>query len=163
MSESQLTIIGRAEKVAFPELGAKMVPTKIDTGADSSSIWAHVTKVEDERLKVVFFSPESPYYTGDEHVFEKGDFVITRVSNSFGQRELRYKVTLKIKVHNRVINGTFTLADRSKKLYPVLIGRSLLKKKFLVDVSLGSPLRKEEKERADRLHEELVNTKEVTT
>jgi len=158
MSERrELTIIGRAEKIGLPDLGALRVPAKIDTGADASSLWADVAEVREGKLYVVFFGPGSEFYTGEEHVFEPNEFTVTRVANSFGQREIRYKVKLRIKVKKRIINGTFTLADRSKKLYPILLGRSLLKHKFLVDVSKGQPLLKEEKERAQRLREELGN------
>lgn len=155
MNTQDLTIIGRAEKAIFPSLDAKGVPVKIDTGADACSIWAKATEFENERLHVIFFGPDSPWYTGDEHVFKKGEYSITRVANSFGHREVRYKVKLSIKVKGRLIKGSFTLSDRSNKLYPVLIGRSLLKNKFLVNVAKGSPLRDEERERAKRLSEEL--------
>lgn len=151
----ELTIIGRAEKATFPELGAKRVPVKIDTGADACSIWAHVTDEKDGVLRVIFFGPDSEYYDGKEHIFRKKDYSLTRVSSSFGQRELRYKVKLQIVIKGRTIRGTFTLSDRSKKLYPILIGRSLLRHKFLVDVAKGSPLREAEKARAESLKQEL--------
>lgn len=150
-----LTIIGRAEKVTFIDLGLKRIPVKIDTGADASSIWANVAETRANDLYVVFFGEGSEFYTGDEHVFHKGEYDITRVANSFGHKEIRYKIKLRIKLKGRIIKGTFTLSDRSTKLYPALIGRSLLTKKFLVDVSKGNPLRTAEKERAKRLRQEL--------
>jgi len=156
-----LTIIGRAEKAAFADLGIKSVPAKIDTGADSSSIWASVAERKGDNLEAVFFGPDSEFYTGEAHVFKQGEFDVTRVANSFGHREFRYKVKLSIKIKGRMINGTFTLADRSKKLYPVLIGRALLTKKFLVDVSKGSPLKAEEIRRRGLLNEELSELSEV--
>lgn len=152
---SSLTIIGRAEKAELAGLGVKNVPVKIDTGADASSIWAHATEVKAGKLHAIFFGPGSEFYDNIEHIFESSEYSVTRVANSFGQREIRYKVKLKIKIKGRTINGTFTLADRSTKLYPILIGRSLLKNKFLVDVSKGRPLREEEKRRAKKLQEEL--------
>lgn len=150
-----LTIIGRAEKADFPQVGASKVPVKIDTGADASSIWATATELEHGKLHVVFFGPGSPWYTGEEHVFRKNEYSVTRVANSFGHREIRYKVKLGIRVKRRLIRGSFTLSDRSSKLYPVLLGRSLLKNKFLVDVSKGNALRTEERERGERLRTEL--------
>ncbi|MBI3889608.1 ATP-dependent zinc protease [Candidatus Saccharibacteria bacterium] len=152
---SELTIIGRAERADLPDLHAEGVPVKIDTGADASSIWAHVVETRGDRLHVIFFDKASDFYTSEEHVFEPDEYTITRVANSFGHRELRYKVKLRIRIKKRLINGTFTLSDRSKKLYPILIGRSLLKNKFLVDVSKGNPLRAAENERAERLKNEI--------
>jgi hypothetical protein len=151
-----LTLIGRVEKVDFPQLDFLSVPAKIDTGADASSIWAHVAKLEGTRLDVIFFGPDSQYYNGVVHSFQTGEYTITRISNSFGQREVRYKLKLKIKVSGRIIIGSFSLANRSNKLYPILLGRSLLHKKFLVDVSKGEPLIKEEKKRKAKLREEIL-------
>lgn len=158
MIKKPLTIIGRAELVDLPELPAFGVPAKIDTGADASSIWAHnISKDESNNLKVVFFGPGSSHYQEKIHIFKPSDYAVTRVSNSFGQRELRYKVKLKIKVKRRLINGTFSLSDRNSKLYPILLGRSLIKHKFLVDVTKGRPLVKEEKARKAALKEEIIN------
>jgi hypothetical protein len=110
-----------------------------------------------KKLNVTFFGPDSPFYDGKVHTFTSNQYTMTRVSNSFGQRELRYKVKLKIRVKKRLINGTFTLSDRSTKLYPILIGRSLLKHKFIVDVTKGNPLLADEKARAAILKDEIVN------
>lgn len=150
-----LIVIGRAERADLLDLGLKKVPVKVDTGADTSSIWAHVVKKQDDHLHVVFFGEGSEFFSGEEHVFDRGEYSVTRVANSFGHREIRYKITLRIVLKRRIIKGTFTLADRSAKLYPVLIGRTLLNKKFLVDVSKGNPLRVQEKERTRKLQEEL--------
>lgn len=157
-----LTIIGRAEKADFPQIDAKKVPVKIDTGADACSIWATATELEHEKLHVVFFGSGSEWFTGKEHIFHKKDYSITRVANSFGHKELRYKVKLGIRVKRRLIKGSFTLSDRSTKLYPVLLGRSLLKNKFLVDVSKGNPQRDQENMRRKQLTQELEEMMEET-
>lgn len=84
---------------------------------------------------------------------------MTRVANSFGHKELRYKVKLRILVKKRLIKATFTLSNRSSKLYPVLIGRTLLRNKFIVDVAKGTPLRAAEEARAEQLKSELERVK----
>ena len=155
-----LNIIGRAEKVDLPQLNSSAVPAKIDTGADASSIWASKIEINSTDLNVIFFGADSEFYDGKPHTFSAKQYTITRVSSSFGHRELRYKVNLKIRINKRMINGSFTLADRSKKLYPILIGRSLLRNKFLVDVSKGKPLLAEEKARKLKLREEIISIKE---
>lgn len=151
----ELIVIGRAERADLLDLQASDVPVKIDTGADTSSIWAHATDIADGRLHVIFFGKESAFYTGQEHVFGSQEYSVTRVANSFGQSEIRYKVRLRIRIKGKLINGTFTLSDRSKKLYPVLVGRSLLKNKFVVDVAKGDPLAAAEKARAKKLKNEM--------
>lgn len=156
MTNREVTVIGRAERADLVDLDIERVPVKIDTGADASSIWAHVVERRDgDNLHVVFFGEESDFYTGKEHVFGTDEYVITRVANSFGHREIRYKVKLRIRIKGRLIKSSFTLSDRSKKLYPILIGRSLLTNKFIVDVSKGNPLREAEKQRAEQLNSTL--------
>lgn len=154
-NKKEMKVIGRAEYADFPDLDISKTVAKIDTGANLSAIWAHAIEVKDGHLHVIFFAPGSEFYTGKEHVFAPGDFSITRVSNSFGISEVRYKVKLRIRMKRRLVLGTFTLADRSKKMYPILIGCSLLRNKFIVDVSKGSPLREVESERQAQLEREL--------
>jgi len=151
-----LTVIGRVEKVDLPQLSAINVPAKIDTGADVSSIWICKLKRIDDVINVTFFGPESEYYDGKNHEFLPKQYTVTRIANSFGHKEDRYKIKLKIKIKDRLIFGTFTLADRSAKLYPIIIGRSLLQNKFLVDVSKGAPLKSEEKARKPLFREKPV-------
>jgi hypothetical protein len=152
-------IVGRAERVAFPTLGLKKIPAKIDTGADSSSIWCSSINIVDGELQCIFFAPGSEYYTGETVAFKKGDIDLTRIASSFGHSELRYKVKIPMEIKSRIIKATFTLTDRSTKLYPVLIGRSTLQGKFLVDVSRGTPLHEEEGARKKRLKREMKRIK----
>jgi hypothetical protein len=148
-------VIGRVEKIDFPELSLKNIHAKIDTGADLSSIWA--TGIHEERgvLKFKLFGRRSPHYTGKEIVFYQPHYLLTRVANSFGHKEMRYVVKLQIKLGGKLITGTFTLSDRSKKTYSILIGRKLLNRKFLVDVAKGTPLEEIEKNKKDRMQKEM--------
>lgn len=156
MADKGLALIGRAEKADFPDINAFGVPVKIDTGADASSIWGTAQETE-SGIDVVFFGEESPFYSGKKVHFDTGEYQLTRVANSFGHKEVRFKVKLSIKVAGRNIKGTFTIANRSNKLYPVLLGRRLLHGKFLVDVSDGKPLTKEERKRKKRLEKDTQN------
>lgn len=153
MSDKQ--IIGRVEKISLPELGMKNIHAKIDSGADLSSIWA--TGVHEERgvLRFKLFGRKSPHYTGKEIMFHKPYYLQTRIANSFGHKELRYVVKLQITLSGRTIVGTFTLSDRSRKTYPILIGRKLLNRKFLIDVSKGSPLKEVEEQKKNRMQKEV--------
>ena len=134
---SKLSIIGREAEVSFPLIGVSGVKAKTDTGADLSSIWCGDIKKVNGKLECIFFSPESPHYTGKKIIFQKPEYKRSKIYNSFGIGESRYKVKMPIVIHGRRIRTTFTLADRSKKEYSVLLGRKLLAKKFLVDVASG--------------------------
>lgn len=153
--DRQLTIIGRAERIDLPKQGIFKVPAKIDTGADSSSIWGTDIRETPDGLEFRLFGPDSEFYTGELLKFPPEEYEVTRVANSFGQKEYRYKVKLTVRVNGRLVKGSFTLADRSDKTYPILLGRRLLSGKFLVDVKAGEPLLREEREKRARLREEI--------
>jgi hypothetical protein len=146
-------IIGRADKLDLPELGFAHVPAKVDTGAKTSAIWATNVHERDGGLAFTLFGPESPLYTGEEHFAPH--FEQVTVASSIGAEQDRYKVVLLAKVRGKKIRASFTLADRSKQAYPVLIGRNALRGKFLVDVKTGRPDHRAE----SRRDEELGNKK----
>lgn len=132
-----LISIGSVELVTLPEAGLRAVPAKIDTGADGSAVWATDISEDDNQLSFVLLGQTSPQYDGRKLTSEK--YGVVSVKNSFGERELRYQVPLKITIAGRTITARFTLADRRRNKYPVLIGRRTLHGKFLVDVRRKSP------------------------
>ena len=133
------TIIGRTATANFIAEGIRDVPVKIDTGADRSSIWASELNVDDTHtLHFVLFDKTSPYYSGKRHSTKVYKAQLIRSSN--GMAQVRYRVSLTVQLAGRTIRGSFTLADRSRNTYPVLVGCTLLKHKFLVDVAKESPV-----------------------
>lgn len=130
----ELMVIGRSCFVGLPQEKLTAVPAKVDTGADRSSIWASNIFIDEKNLlHFTLFEPGAEWYTGYEHAVK--DYRATRIRSSNGQDEIRYRVVLPIVIAGRKVRATFTLADRSKNIYPILVGRSLLYKKFLVDVA----------------------------
>ncbi len=128
--------IGPYTQISFPQLGIKNVSAKIDTGAESSSVWASNIKERHGMLTFSLFDADSPFYTGEE--LSTKDYEIRLIKNSFGHTEFRYKAKLKVSIEGRVISVKFTLANRSTNTFPVLIGRRTLQGRFLVDVSKDS-------------------------
>lgn len=126
-------VIGSIEQIEIQEYGSFSVSAKIDTGADSSAIWASEISQEDGALSFCFFGPGYVGYTGE--TYTTATFRVATIKNSFGHKEVRYKVQLTVKIGDRKIKSWFTLADRSKNNYPVLIGRRFLKNKYIVDVA----------------------------
>jgi hypothetical protein len=151
-------IIGKAEKVSFPELGLEGVYARVDTGAKTSSVWASEVTLADEILRVVFFGETSPLYTGETVQFD--DYDHTVVSTSTGHVQRRYKVKLLVKVRGKKVRAWFTLADRSTQVYPVLIGRNVLSGKFVVDVKKGRVLKDEEQQRTQSLRTAIDSAEE---
>ncbi len=135
-------IVGRAERIDFPDGAILGVPAKIDTGAYRSSVWATDISEVNGTLHFRFLGSSSPFYTGE--LYTTDQYEIVDVENSFGHTQRRYSVYLRVRLGTKLVRSNFTLADRSKKTYPVLIGRKLLKGRYLVDVSEGQPLNDEE-------------------
>lgn len=125
--------IGRVTIIDFPKFGIQGIPAKVDTGADASSVWASNIKERAGKLSFTLFGPGSPYYSGE--IISTKYYQIRSIKNSFGHTEFRYKVRLQITLEGRVINVSFSLADRSDNRFPVLIGRRTLHGRFLIDVS----------------------------
>jgi len=130
---AEKTVIGRNALVDIVGHGSN-IPAKIDTGADRSSLWAsNIEITADYKLRFVLFDKTSPYYTGK--VVTTSEYSVSRVRSSSGHAQIRYRVDLPLKIHGRRVIVSFTLADRSKNIFPVLIGRRTLAGRFLVDVS----------------------------
>lgn len=133
MTLQDTNIIGSTEKVDFPEFNLEGIPAKVDTGADSSAIWASAINEHEGELTFTLFDKSSRFYTGQPITTK--DYQLTQVKNSFGHAEFRYKVRLKVRLSGRLIIARFTLADRSANRFPILIGRRTLHGKFFVDVT----------------------------
>lgn len=146
-------IIGRAEDILFIDDGDIAVPARIDTGAKTSAIWASDITEGKRLLRFTLLGPEHPHYTG--HVHTARHFWKTAVASSNGNVQVRYVVRLRIKLRKKRIIARFTLADRSTQVYPVLVGRNVLRGKFIVDVNLGTPDRDGEIARSHELQSHL--------
>src|SRR5436190_699353 len=152
--DHNLKTIGRVEIISFPELGVSGIPVRIDTGARTSAIWASKINInKDGKLTFYLFGESSKYFTGKKIVAE--GFSRTVVASSIGAVQKRYKVKLLIRLKEKKIRASFTLTNRSQQVYPVLIGRTTLRGKFIVDVKKGKALYNAEKRRTRQLRSHL--------
>jgi hypothetical protein len=132
-TKKKLTV-GRREHIAFPGLGLKCVTAKIDTGAYTTALYCHDIREEDG---VLYFKLLGPVYENyDPKELEFREFFQKEIKNSFGEIEKRYVIKTQVKIGRRRINSLISLTNRENMRYPVLIGRKLLKNKFIVDVAL---------------------------
>lgn len=131
-------IIGRKDIATFPEFGLENVPVKIDTGAYSSSLHCESVRLaqhgNNELLEVVFLDPSVEGYTGQKIAFQ--DFRRKIVKSSNGMAEERFFVRGSVRLFNETVETLFSLTERNGLRNPVLLGRRLLNKRFLVDTSL---------------------------
>jgi hypothetical protein len=135
MQTADMESIGRSAFITVD--GIANVPAKVDTGADSNSVWASGVHETGTGLTFMLFGPESDLYTGKVITVPSGSYRQVRVRSSSGAYQSRYKVALSTVVEGREFTANFTLADRKAMAYPVLLGRDFLTGEFLVDVSHG--------------------------
>lgn len=132
MVKKKKLTIGRSDKIDLPDLNLMDVPAKVDTGAYTSSIHcARIRYKEKEGEKIIYFTIPN----AGKQVFSTKDFKQKNIKNSFGQIEKRFIIKTRVIIFNKTFKVEFSLSDRTKMRYPVLIGRKLLKRRFIVDVS----------------------------
>ena len=147
MAAKELITIGRREKVSFPELELKNVEAKIDTGAYTAALHcSNIWTEEHENTATLFFKlldESHPRY--NQKIYSFSVFGKRKIKNSSGVFESRFTIKTMLKIGRKKIQASISLTDRGGMKYPVLIGRKLLNKRFLVDVSQLNVLEKKGK------------------
>lgn len=125
--------LGRYDRVDLPGLGLTDVHAKIDTGAYTSSLHCASAEVVDGKLEFVLLDEEHPEFTGMKFTFE--EFDQREIKNSSGEAQLRYVIKTTVRLHGKTYRTQFSLSDRDNMKFPILLGRRVLKNRFLIDVS----------------------------
>lgn len=125
--------LGRSDRVDLPGLNLEDIQAKIDTGAYTSSLHCLRAEVIDGELEFVLLDEEHPEFTGIKYRFR--NFDQREIKNSFGEAELRYVIKTKVKIFDTVIRAEFSLSNRGNLKFPVLLGRKILRHRFLIDVT----------------------------
>jgi hypothetical protein len=131
---SGFVIIGEMENVTFREKNLRL-KARIDTGAQTSSLGVISHQpFERDGSKWLHFSVKDP--NSEKLIdFERPLQRIAIVKRHGAESMERPVVKLKIMLANVEMDREFTLADRSKYTFVVLIGRNVLRGKYLVDVN----------------------------
>jgi hypothetical protein len=127
-----MRILGRYDRVDLPQLGLSNIHAKIDTGAFTCSLHCHKAQVVDGKLQFVLLDEEHPEFTGMKFEFE--EFEVRNIKNSFGEVERRYVIVTNIRIFDEDITAEFSLSNRGSLKFPILIGRKILRDRFLIDV-----------------------------
>lgn len=142
--ESNLRIIGRHVTVDFPRWDYTGIEAKVDTGAYTSSLHCHrmeeIRRGEEEEdwVRIWPLDPSYEQYRADDPV----EVPVQRrktVRSSNGVSEERIFIQATVRMYQSDITADFSLADRTGMKNPVLLGRKVLKGRFLVDVSRTGP------------------------
>ena len=124
-------VIGWREWVGLPELGVDWVKAKVDTGARSSSLHAWDIAVDGD---VVRFSVHPVQDDDDVVVQAEAQLVEHRdVRSSNGDVEVRPVIRTVAVLRGEDIPIELTLSRRDEMGFRMLLGRSAVRRRFLVD------------------------------
>lgn len=136
-SMSNREILGWREWVSFPELGISQIKAKIDTGARTSCLHAfYVAPFERNGEQWVRFDIHPVQGDTNEVVHGEAPVLEQRlVRDSGGHEELRYVIETTVSIGGASFKAEVTLTDRDTMKFRVLLGRTAIRGKFLVDSS----------------------------
>ena len=148
MAFKQLPVVGWRELVELPGLGLSGLPAKIDSGARTSSLHGHVIEeFERDGQRYVRFSVDF-LERGVRQICEAVHVDIRGITSSNGETQRRYVIKTPLRIGDVEFRAEISLADRSDMKFPMLIGRSSLRRRFFVDSGhswLQTPGQKPEK------------------
>lgn len=128
-------LVGWKEWCALPNLGPFHVEAKVDTGATTSALHAqYIKQFEREGKSYISFRVFIDSKNQRKSSVCEALLVARRfVMSSNGEREKRYVIRTPIKVGEIEFETEITLTDRSPLRYRMLLGRTALKRRFLID------------------------------
>ncbi len=124
-------VVGWREIVSLPGLGLSGIPAKIDTGARTSSLHAHVLEdFEKAGKRFVRFAVD---WDGQRHYCEAVHVDVRGITSSNGDQQTRFVIKTPLKIGSLTFRAEISLADRSQMQFPMLIGRTALRRRMVVD------------------------------
>lgn len=133
--EDQKLILGWREWVALPELGIHAIKAKVDTGAKTSALHAfNVEFYRENGVEMVRFLVHPIQRNQD---FQRECIAPLKdrrqVTDSGGHKETRYVIETDIVIASERYPIELTLTDRDTMRFRMLLGRSAMKKRAIVD------------------------------
>jgi hypothetical protein len=147
MKLTMTEVLGWREWVALPALGIDRIKAKVDTGARTSCLHAFDVRIDDAQGQtLVRFSMHPEQHSLDNAVECVAPLKDEReVRDSGGHSETRYVIETDIKIGQQTHRVEFTLTNRDSMGFRMLIGRTAIKDRYLVDPGKSFLLRKRDK------------------
>ncbi|MEE4199102.1 ATP-dependent zinc protease family protein [Erythrobacter sp.] len=126
-----LPVVGWRELIDLPGIGLSGIPAKIDTGARTSSLHARVLDRFERGGK-----PFVRFAVDWDDIAHEGEAVqVDRrgITSSNGETQQRFVIKTPLRIGPHEFRAELSLADRSDMQFPMLIGRTALRRRFAVD------------------------------
>ncbi len=131
----EVSTIGWREWVLLPDLGLPEIKAKIDTGARTSCLHAFSVEpfIKDGKQWVRFGIHPHQDDTETE-VFSEAEVIDKRmISDSGGHKEERYVIATEVELANQRWPIEITLTNRDTMLFRMLLGRTAMASRIIVD------------------------------
>jgi len=143
MTPRSLLTIGWVEEVALLDLAAVRLNAKVDTGARTCALHVVEPRVvavdrgpDGREVEVLSFLLQPSRGRGARGLvgpFEARLLGRIPVRDSGGHTEVRPLITTRIGLGSRVFEARVTLTSRTEMVFPMLIGRTAIAGRYLVD------------------------------
>ncbi|MBC8283743.1 MAG: ATP-dependent zinc protease, partial [Nitrospinae bacterium] len=159
--KKDLDAIGWREWVSFPELNIKTIKAKVDTGARTSAL--HVSNIQiSKKTETVSFTIHPVQRHRNPVINTKAPLLGERaVKSSNGDTTIRPVIKTKLKIGKRLFSIELTLLNRDLMGFRLLLGRSALKERYLVNS--GQSFLLDKKVKTKKAKTKKTTTKKVTT
>lgn len=132
--EFPVKTVGWREWLALPELGISRIKAKLDTGARTSSLHAHLLDSDsDGGERVVRFSVHPPHDPGGAAVCQAPLIDERWVTDSGGHREWRPVILTEVQMGSQRWPVEVTLTRRDNMRFYMLLGRTAMHGRLQVD------------------------------